>query len=182
MDVETSDQHTVKPWFDDRVDVAPPVIDLTAQSFMLLGGRLDYVAGEPVASVVYQRRKHLINLFVAQRLGAKHPGAINEPIQGYNVRHGSKEGPRPMGGKRPCRRRTRRVRAKNLGCHARLRLLLSAAHIRLASNATRCVDRRRLSSKKAKPPERSDTRVTFWTRTIFRLTGINRRIAESGQR
>jgi anti-sigma factor RsiW len=92
MDVETSDQHTVKPWFDGRVDVAPPVIDLTAQGFTLLGGRLDYVAGEPVAAVVYQRRKHVINLFVAQRLGAKHASAINETIQGYNVRHWSKEG------------------------------------------------------------------------------------------
>jgi anti-sigma factor RsiW len=92
MDVETSDQHTVKPWFDGRVDVAPPVIDLTARGFTLLGGRLDYVAGEPVASVVYQRRKHVINLFVAQRLGTKHAGAINETIQGYNVRHWSKEG------------------------------------------------------------------------------------------
>ena len=92
MDVETSDQHTVKPWFDGRVDVAPPVIDLTAQGFTLLGGRLDYVAGEPVASVVYQRRKHVINLFVAQRLGAKHAGAINETIQGYNVRHWSQDG------------------------------------------------------------------------------------------
>jgi anti-sigma factor RsiW len=92
MDVETSDQHTVKPWFDGRVDVAPPVIDLTAQGFTLLGGRLDYVAGEPVASIVYQRRKHLINLFVAQHLGAKHARAVAESIQGYNVRHWSQDG------------------------------------------------------------------------------------------
>jgi anti-sigma factor RsiW len=92
MDVETSDQHTVKPWFNGRVDVAPPVIDLTAQGFTLLGGRLDYIDGEPVASVIYQRRKHVINLFVAQRLGAKQAGAMAETIQGYNVRHWSEEG------------------------------------------------------------------------------------------
>jgi anti-sigma factor RsiW len=92
IDVETSDQHTVKPWFNGKVDVAPPVIDLTAQGFTLLGGRLDYIDGEPVASVVYQRRKHVINLFVAQRLGAKHASAITATIQGYNVRHWTKEG------------------------------------------------------------------------------------------
>jgi anti-sigma factor RsiW len=92
MDVETSDQHTVKPWFNGKLDVAPPVIDLTAQGFTLLGGRLDYIDGEPVASVVYQRRKHVINLFVAQRLGAKHAGEATKTIQGYNVRHWAEEG------------------------------------------------------------------------------------------
>jgi anti-sigma factor RsiW len=92
MDVETSDQHTVKPWFNGRVDVAPPVVDLTAEGFTLLGGRLDYVDGEPVAAIVYQRRKHLINLFVAQRLGTRHGGALSEAIQGYNVRHWSQDG------------------------------------------------------------------------------------------
>jgi anti-sigma factor RsiW len=92
MDVETSDQHTVKPWFDGRLDLAPPVIDLTAEGFTLLGGRLDYIDGEAVGSIVYQRRKHLINLFVAQRLGAKHAGALSESIQGYNVRHWSEQG------------------------------------------------------------------------------------------
>jgi anti-sigma factor RsiW len=92
MDVETSDQHTVKPWFNGRVDVAPPVVDLTAEGFTLLGGRLDYIDGEPVAAIVYQRRKHLINLFVAQRLGAQHGSALSEAIQGYNVRHWSQGG------------------------------------------------------------------------------------------
>ena len=92
MDVETSDQHTVKPWFNGRVDVAPPVVDLTAEGFTLLGGRLDYINGEPVAAIVYQRRKHLINLFVAQRLGARHNGALSEAIQGYNVRHWTQDG------------------------------------------------------------------------------------------
>lgn len=91
MDVETSDQHTVKPWFDGKVDVAPPVIDLTAEGFTLLGGRLDYIDGEPVASVVYKRRKHVINLFVARRLGATQSGAADHSIQGYNVRHWTAE-------------------------------------------------------------------------------------------
>jgi anti-sigma factor RsiW len=91
-DFETIDQHTVKPWFNGRLDVAPPVIDLTAQGFTLLGGRLDYVDREPVASIVYQRRKHVINLFVAQRLGARQVGAKVETIQGYNVRHWSEDG------------------------------------------------------------------------------------------
>jgi anti-sigma factor RsiW len=92
MDVETSDQHTVKPWFDGKLDVAPPVIDLTAEGFTLVGGRLDYIDGEPVASVVYQRRKHVINLFVAQRLGSEHAAVSDRTIQGYNVRHWSEQG------------------------------------------------------------------------------------------
>jgi anti-sigma factor RsiW len=92
MDVVTSDQHTVKPWFAGRVDVAPPVIDLTAQGFTLLGGRLDYIDGEPVASVIYQRRKHIINLFVGQRLGVKHPIVTDRTVQGYNIRRWSDQG------------------------------------------------------------------------------------------
>jgi anti-sigma factor RsiW len=92
MDVETGDQHTVKPWFDGKVDVAPPVIDLTAEGFTLLGGRLDYIDREPVASVVYQRRKHIINLFVAQRLGREQAFATATTVQGYNIRHWSDQG------------------------------------------------------------------------------------------
>jgi anti-sigma factor RsiW len=92
MDVQTSDQHTVKPWFNGKLDVAPPVIDLTAQGFTLLGGRLDYIDGEPVASVIYQRRKHVINLFVAQRLGTTRASVMAETIQGYNVRHWTAQG------------------------------------------------------------------------------------------
>jgi anti-sigma factor RsiW len=92
MDVETSDQHTVKPWFDGKVDVAPPVVDLTAEGFTLLGGRLDYIDGEPVACVVYRRRKHIINLFVARHLGSAHAPVSARTVQGYNVRHWSAEG------------------------------------------------------------------------------------------
>jgi anti-sigma factor (TIGR02949 family) len=86
-DVETSDQHTVKPWFNGKLDVAPPVIDLTAQGFTLIGGRLDYINGQPVASIVYHRRKHVINLFVGEPLGATVHGVKNETVQGFNIRH-----------------------------------------------------------------------------------------------
>jgi anti-sigma factor RsiW len=91
-DVETSDQHTVKPWFNGKLDVAPPVIDLTAQGFTLIGGRLDYINGQPVASIVYRRRKHVINLFVAQSLGAAVKGTKDESVQGFNLRHWRQEG------------------------------------------------------------------------------------------
>jgi anti-sigma factor RsiW len=88
IDVQSSDQHTVKPWFNGRLDVAPPVVDLTAQGFTLIGGRLDYIDGRPVAAIVYKRRAHVINLFVAP-VGTQVPGSERgagiEQVQGFNI-------------------------------------------------------------------------------------------------
>jgi anti-sigma factor RsiW len=90
-DVLSTDQHTVKPWFNGRLDVAPPVIDLTAQGFTLIGGRLDYVDGRTLGAVVYKRRSHVINLFVAQGASAEHR-AKTETVQGFNIRRWSERG------------------------------------------------------------------------------------------
>src|SRR3954454_21373837 len=84
-DVISTDQHTVKPWFNGKLDVSPPVIDLTAQGFTLIGGRLDYVDGKAVASIVYRRRTHVINLFVAQAAGFEDQKAKLQSMQGFNI-------------------------------------------------------------------------------------------------
>lgn len=63
-DVTTSDQHVVRPWFNGRVDIAPPVPQLADQGFPLVGGRLDYIEGRVAAAIVYKRRLHTVNLFV----------------------------------------------------------------------------------------------------------------------
>ncbi len=83
---------TVMSWFNGRLDVAPPVADLTAQGFTLLGGRLDYVDAKPAAAIVYRRRVHIINLFCAPAPGSGDRAATIESLHGFNVRRWRENG------------------------------------------------------------------------------------------
>ncbi len=84
-DVESSDRHTVKPWFAGRTELSPPGVDLAAQGFPLIGGRLDLIGGKPVPALVYRAGKHVINVFVL----AKRAGDLGQTVtrRGYTLRH-----------------------------------------------------------------------------------------------
>jgi len=92
VDVPSSDQHTVKPWFNGKLDFAPSVKDLADNGFPLAGGRLDYIDNRTVAVLVYQRRKHSINLFIFPS-----PNVSDQPVQqlslnSYNLVHWTTSG------------------------------------------------------------------------------------------
>ncbi len=92
MDVRSSDQHTVKPWFLGRIDFAPPVNDLAASGFPLAGGRVATIHGRTVAALVYQRRLHPISVFVWPQSDLRALSTDVEQVRGFNVRHWTSDG------------------------------------------------------------------------------------------
>jgi anti-sigma factor RsiW len=90
IDVVTSDQHVVKPWFGGKIDFSPPVVDLADQGFPIVGGRLDYIGKRTVAAIVYRRGRHVINLFVWPG-SAPEPGE-SKPGDGYTLLHWTRAG------------------------------------------------------------------------------------------
>ena len=86
IDTVRGDKHTVKPWFDGKLDFGAPVARLDGTEFPLVGGRLDYVDGHSAAAIVYHHKKHLINLFVWP--STEHDKApTTQSSRGYNLIH-----------------------------------------------------------------------------------------------
>jgi anti-sigma factor RsiW len=91
MDVVSTDQHTVKPWFDGRLNFAPPVKDLKAEGFPLPAVVSDYLAGKSVAALIYQRRQHVISIWAAEGGPLDH-GPTQGSRSGYNFLRWSQDG------------------------------------------------------------------------------------------
>ena len=92
VDVASSDQHTVKPWFDGKIDFAPDVHDFSMNGFPLVGGRLDYLGGRTVVALVYQRNKHPINVFIMPSTRSTDSSPVLSTRRGYNIFHWARHG------------------------------------------------------------------------------------------
>ena len=86
VDVPSSDQHTVKPWFQGKTSFSPPVPDLTKDDFILIGGRLEVIHQQPAAAIVYRRRQHVVSLYVSPSPGADAKTELRE-LGGYHLLH-----------------------------------------------------------------------------------------------
>jgi anti-sigma factor RsiW len=91
VDVPSSDRHTVKPWFQGKLTFAPVTPDLSADGFVLAGGRLDVIAGRPSAAIIYRRNQHVINLWETPAANGEHKPTVTE-LDGYHVVQWRKDG------------------------------------------------------------------------------------------
>jgi len=91
VDVASSDQHTVKPWLSARLDYSPPVHDFASEGFALIGGRIDYLDRQRVATLVYRYRDHMIDVFVRPPTTHAAPAPMRT-VRGFNVAHATGSG------------------------------------------------------------------------------------------
>ena len=92
VDVPSSDQHTVRPWFNGKLDFSPEVKDFASQGFRLVGGRVDYLGDRTVAALIYQRRQHFINLFTWPSSSSSSNGQTEVKQNGYNILNWTQNG------------------------------------------------------------------------------------------
>jgi anti-sigma factor RsiW len=91
-DVQSTDQHTVKPWFNGKLSFSPPVTDFAVQGFPLTGGRVDSIGGREVAALVYRHRQHVINVYLWPAPGSRDSSIDKSAQQGYNLMHWTRAG------------------------------------------------------------------------------------------